>query len=308
MYGFPIDTFTHWLSLVIRMFWKIIDGYISYRDSSCCWTCGWISANKSAITVLSHHLAPVSSLAVSQQDTCPYWVQTRGECRLRLYCKPLLCCSSVVRSTSYQCITVAHIFLVCSSSKPSIVFGRHILHTKLSLNSEEIWRVGLALSCAWWKVQSSLPSLVRSDTSTSLNRRETFVGEDGFEWLEDPRVWVSRERKKLKNRNNLVLEHLISHILPWEKPLCFQKQFRKRGVCENKATAGKRVPWCFAQGLWEKCEAWMMWAMPHGIMWIFFVTYICIVVSPGVFLWSASIPDDNLSCLIPLICTKLIFV
>lgn len=73
------------------------------------------------------------------------------------------------------------------------------------------------------------------------NQRDLVGGENRFECHEDLWVWVSREGKKLRNHNSLVVEHLVSPILPREKLLCFQKLWiqKKERVWKEGHCLGK---------------------------------------------------------------------
>lgn len=182
-------------------------------------------------------------------------------------------------------------------------------HTELSLNSEEIWahRSGSGLLCPVRGAE--LTSIAgEADTSVFPNQRDLVGGESRFEWHEDLRGWVSREGKKLKNHNSLVVKRLVNPILPREKLLCFQTRWiqKKERVWKEGHCLGEGFRSLLPAACGKKMWRVSVVDVPHGIMWIFFVA--CRVLSPGVFLWSARIPGDDLSCLIPLICTKLIFV
>lgn len=63
-----------WLSLEIKMFWKVMDKDISHRNPSLCWTTGegWlISANPSAVTVCSQYLDPVVNVFLTLSLVLP---------------------------------------------------------------------------------------------------------------------------------------------------------------------------------------------------------------------------------------------
>lgn len=186
--------------------------------------------------------------------------------------KPLLCCSSLKIGTHNN----KHTFLSCSL--PRWLFTFWVPESFIAM----AWRIPVyktfsefrgslrtsgvarAFFCAWLKVQSSLPSLGEVRSSCISTPRRTLVWEEERVWVVWRPLCLSRERKKLKNHESLVVEHLLSPILPREKPPCFQKlwvQKKKRNV--HKPTAWKKVPSMFCLRLGERivrdewCETYL---------------------------------------------------
>lgn len=242
----------------------------------------------------------------NQQGTCPRRVTDSR--RAGSGSLPDLCPVQLSENRSHQLsVTAANTFLnvkfLAASHMLSLAISWHILtHRAFS----EFRGNRCTPQC---RVRGAELTSIAGETDMPSNQRDLVGGENRSEGR-DLWVWVSGEGKKLKKHNSLVLEHLVSHILPRVKLLCFQKFWiQKKNVYEKKSLPGKRFPRFFAWGFWKKkkknvkrewcrCSPWNNVNLS--------VTYR--VLSPGAFLWSASIPGDNLSCLIPLICTKLIFI
>lgn len=121
---------------------------------------------------------------------------------------------------------------------------------------------GLLLCLVEGTELTSISGEVRS--SCISTPRRTLVWEEERVWVVWRPLCLSRERKKLKNHESLVVEHLLSRILPREKPPCFQKlwvQKKKRNV--HKPTAWKKVPSMFCLRLGERivrdewCETYL---------------------------------------------------
>lgn len=176
MCTFPIEIWCSflWLSLVMKMFWKIIDTYISHTDSGCFWTLGGIDANTSAATSWSHRRAPVLHLwRFPVRASGPTRLQTQGEhslamlpnlCSAAAYYKqepptptPTPGCQCTIINTHFFNVPFLGDFHIFSSSAYFIAVFDTIWYKKLSLDSEEVWgiRRGPGLLCAWLKVQSS---------------------------------------------------------------------------------------------------------------------------------------------------------
>lgn len=81
-------------------------------------------------------------------------------------------------------------------------------------------------------------SPMRSEVSLFHTTKELRVGVENRRVARRP-LRLPRERKKLKNRRGLVLQHLTDRVFQ-EKSLCFQKlciQKKKHNVHKNQATA-----------------------------------------------------------------------